>query len=76
MSMSLRVTALRTALETALGEPVAVQCTTAGARLSASAPDPADPVWACVLQVLARADVWGSSDTAERPQIWAHVVDR
>ncbi|MFJ8081954.1 hypothetical protein ACIQ6Y_15220 [Streptomyces sp. NPDC096205] len=74
--MSLRVTALRTALETALGEPVAVQSTTAGVRLSAPAPDPADPVWACVLTVLGQADVWGSSDTAERPEIWAQLVDR
>ncbi|MET9736452.1 hypothetical protein ABZZ79_39335 [Streptomyces sp. NPDC006458] len=55
---------------------MAMQSTTTGVRLSAPAPDPTDPAWACVIDVLARADVWGSSDGADAPEIWAQLVER
>ncbi|MFJ5778660.1 hypothetical protein [Streptomyces sp. NPDC093094] len=76
MSISLRGATLRIALETALGEPVVMQSTTTGVRLSAPAPDPTDPAWGCVIEVLGQADAWGSSDGTDTPQIWAHLVER
>jgi hypothetical protein len=74
MSIDLRAAALRTALETALGHTVAVQSTTTGVRLSAPAPHPGHPSWPCVIELLGRADMWGSVDTADVPHIWAALV--
>lgn len=76
MSLGLRAAALRTALEAATGESVSIQPTPSGIRLSVTAPDPQSPLWPCVLEVLGRADVWGSSGTAASPHIWAALVEQ
>jgi hypothetical protein len=71
--IGLRAAALRTALERVLDEPVHALSTATGVRIHVPAPAPSDDRWRPVLEVLREADAWGSSDTANGPEIWAHV---
>lgn len=76
MPISLRAAALRTALERALDEPVHALAIPSGIRLQAPAPAGSDTKrWHALLEVLRAADLWGSSDTTDTPEIWAVVQD-
>ena len=74
MPISPRAAALRDALERVLDEPVHVLATAHGIRVHAPAPDVTDPAtWLRLLHVLQGADRWGSTDTADVPEVWAEV---
>lgn len=74
MPISLRAAALRTALERALDEPVHVLAMPTGYRVVVAAPDVADlATWQQLFDALRSADRWGSTDTADVPEVWAEV---
>ncbi|MFF8430585.1 hypothetical protein ACF07Y_36690 [Streptomyces sp. NPDC016566] len=74
MPVSLRAAALRVALESALNEPVYVIALPTGYRVIAAAPGSADhATWQELFDALRLADRWGSTDTADTPEVWAEV---
>ncbi|MFI5687931.1 hypothetical protein [Streptomyces sp. NPDC051636] len=72
-----RAAQLRDALESALGEPVHLLATDRGYRIIIPAPDSTDhKTWADLLTALRTADRWGSTDTADVPEVWAEVEEK
>lgn len=74
MPVSPRATELRAALERILGEPVQMTVDDDGVRLLAPAPDGSDHgLWQQLLDALAAADEWGSTEANGAPQLWARI---
>lgn len=76
MSVNPRAAGLRAELERILGVPVRMTVEDDTARLRAPAPEGADvEAWRRVMDALAAADRWGSSDQTGTPEIWADVTE-
>ena len=74
MPVSLRVAALRTALERATDQPARLLATPHGTRVYVTAP--ADPdAWERTITALNSADGWGSTDSSGRTEVWAQIDD-
>lgn len=74
MPISLRVAALRTALERAADTHARLLATPHGIRVYVTAPtEPA--AWERTVAALNSADGWGSTDSSGRTEVWAQIND-
>lgn len=74
MPISLRVAALRTALERAADEPARLLATPHGIRVYVTAPTDS-AAWGRTIAALNSADGWGSTDSSGRTEVWAQIDD-